>query len=105
MHPTIKLLKSFSNIHVMEIPSGCCGMAGSFGYESEHREFSKKIGELTLLPYIRNLAQDIPIIANGYSCRTQVKLHTTHHPLHLAEWLAQTIETEAIETEACHVSR
>ena len=89
MQNTLKILKSISQLEVIEIPSGCCGMAGSFGYEKEHTGFSKSIGELHLLPFVRNLKEDIPIIASGYSCRTQIQTYTKRKPLHLVEWLAQ----------------
>jgi Fe-S oxidoreductase len=89
MQDTLKVLKSLSE--VTEIPSGCCGMAGSFGYEAEHSAFSKQIGELHLLPFIRKLPENTAIIANGYSCRTQISLYTDRKALHLAEWLLSLI--------------
>jgi Fe-S oxidoreductase len=64
------------NYHVQEIPSGCCGMAGSFGYEAEHYKLSLQIGELTLLPAVRAAAADAEIVAAGISCRQQIA-HTT----------------------------
>ena len=91
MQDTLELLRSFKNVKVTEIPSGCCGMAGSFGHEKEHAEFSRRIGELTLLPFIRKLPKDTCIIANGFSCRSQIVEHTGRKALHLAEWLASTI--------------
>jgi Fe-S oxidoreductase len=60
------------NYQVINIPSGCCGMAGSFGYEKEHYEISMKIGEHTLFPAIRNLPVDSEIVALGTSCRHQI---------------------------------
>lgn len=89
MQDTLKVLKSLSE--VIEIPSGCCGMAGSFGYEKEHSVFSKQIGELKLLPFIRNLPKETAIIANGYSCRTQISLYTDRKAMHLSEWLLSII--------------
>lgn len=86
MQDTLKVLIS-TECHVTEIPSGCCGMAGSFGYEKEHSDFSKKIGELHLLPFVRSLPEETAIIANGYSCRTQIDLYTGRKAMHLAEWL------------------
>lgn len=64
------------------IPSGCCGMAGSFGYEKDHYEVSMKIGELTLFPAVRKAAADVIIAANGTSCRHQIKDGTQKHALH-----------------------
>ena len=60
------------NYSVTIIPSGCCGMAGSFGYEKEHYEVSMQIGEQTLFPAIRNACKDTIISANGTSCRHQI---------------------------------
>tara|TARA_R110002111_G_scaffold26521_3_gene57398 strand:+ start:3177 stop:6071 length:2895 start_codon:yes stop_codon:yes gene_type:complete len=55
-----------------EIPSGCCGMAGSFGYEKEHYELSKKIGEEILFPSVRKLPENASVAACGFSCRHQI---------------------------------
>ena len=66
------------------IPSGCCGMAGSFGYEKEHYDVSMKIGEQTLFPAIRNAGSETIIVANGTSCRHQIKDGTqrlAQHPI------------------------
>ena len=60
------------NYKVTIIPSGCCGMAGSFGYEKEHYEVSMQIGEQTLFPAIRKANEHILISANGTSCRHQI---------------------------------
>ncbi len=91
MKETLEVLRSIPGATVEEIPSGCCGMAGSFGYEKEHYEFSLKIGELTLLPAVRASAAETMIVANGLSCRTQIAQATGRKPLHLAELLAEII--------------
>ncbi|WP_027136546.1 FAD-binding and (Fe-S)-binding domain-containing protein [Gaetbulibacter saemankumensis] len=70
------------NYKVTIIPSGCCGMAGSFGYEKEHYEVSMSIGEQTLFPAIRNTSSDVEISANGTSCRHQIKDGTRRHSKH-----------------------
>jgi FAD/FMN-containing dehydrogenase/Fe-S oxidoreductase len=70
---TVHMLSLPANYRVDIIPSGCCGMAGSFGYEAEHYEVSMKIGELVLFPAVRNLSEDILIAAPGTSCRHQIK--------------------------------
>ena len=70
------------NYKVTIIPSGCCGMAGSFGYEKEHYDISMQIGEQTLFPAIRNASEDITISANGTSCRHQIKDGTQREALH-----------------------
>ncbi|WP_299228077.1 FAD-binding and (Fe-S)-binding domain-containing protein [uncultured Psychroserpens sp.] len=72
------------NYKVSIIPSGCCGMAGSFGYEKEHYDVSMLIGEQTLFPAIRKTSQDVIIAANGTSCRHQIKDGTkreAYHPI------------------------
>ncbi|WP_426430302.1 FAD-binding and (Fe-S)-binding domain-containing protein [Winogradskyella sp. HB-48] len=72
------------NYKVTIIPSGCCGMAGSFGYEKEHYQVSMQIGEQTLFPAIRKASEDVIIAANGTSCRHQIKDGTgriAKHPI------------------------
>lgn len=68
-----------------EIPSGCCGMAGSFGYEKEHYDISKKIGEEILFPAVRSKEEGTVIVANGFSCRHQIEHFTGVKPLHWVE--------------------
>ncbi|WP_164122700.1 FAD-binding and (Fe-S)-binding domain-containing protein [Sphingobacterium sp. xlx-130] len=70
---TEKLLSLPLNYTVEVIPSGCCGMAGSFGYEKEHYELSMKVAELVLLPAVRSAADNVLIAAAGTSCRHQIK--------------------------------
>jgi Fe-S oxidoreductase len=70
---SIEMLSIPENYKVSEIPSGCCGMAGSFGYEKEHFELSKKIGDLVLFPEIRQSASDVVVAAPGTSCRHHIK--------------------------------
>ncbi|MBT8185816.1 MAG: FAD-binding protein [Eudoraea sp.] len=69
---TFDILNLPLNHKVGIIPSGCCGMAGSFGYEKEHYDVSMRIGELKLFPAVRKLEQDVFIAANGTSCRHQI---------------------------------
>jgi FAD/FMN-containing dehydrogenase/Fe-S oxidoreductase len=82
---TKKMLGIPSHFCVTEIPSGCCGMAGSFGFEKEHYDFSMKVGELVLLPTIRNAGKDTVIAASGTSCRHQIKDGTGKTALHPVE--------------------
>jgi Fe-S oxidoreductase len=70
------------NYKVTIIPSGCCGMAGSFGYEKEHFEVSMQIGEQTLFPAIRKANYEVIISTNGTSCRHQIKDGTQIEALH-----------------------
>jgi FAD/FMN-containing dehydrogenase/Fe-S oxidoreductase len=64
---------------------GCCGMAGAFGFEKDKYEVSRSIGELELLPAVRDAAPETLIISDGYSCREQIAQETNRHALHLAE--------------------
>lgn len=70
---------------VTEIPSGCCGMAGSFGYETEHYSLSEKVGEEILFPAIRKRQADSVVVANGFSCRHQIEHFTGIKPKHWVE--------------------
>jgi FAD/FMN-containing dehydrogenase/Fe-S oxidoreductase len=82
-----KALSIPSNYEVIHIPSGCCGMAGSFGFEKEHYDISMKIGELVLFPSIRAAETDTIIAAAGTSCRHQIKDGTSRTAFHPAEIL------------------
>jgi Fe-S oxidoreductase len=84
---TVQLLSLPRNSSVETIPSGCCGMAGSFGYEREHFELSMQIGELVLFPAVRGAADDVLIAAPGTSCRHQIKDGTGRTALHPLEIL------------------
>ena len=81
---TIEMLSIPVNYSVKEIPSGCCGMAGSFGYEKEHFELSNKVGELVLFPDVRKADNDTVISAPGTSCRHHIKDGTGRVALHPA---------------------
>ncbi|MEA1874549.1 MAG: FAD-linked oxidase C-terminal domain-containing protein [Bacteroidota bacterium] len=89
---TMKALSIPRNFHVQEIPSGCCGMAGSFGYEKEHYDVSMKIGEMVLFPAIRNADAETIIVAGGTSCRCQIKDGTDTDALHPAELLLKALK-------------
>ncbi|MFY8026077.1 MAG: FAD-binding and (Fe-S)-binding domain-containing protein [Sediminibacterium sp.] len=82
-----QILSLPKNYTVEIIPSGCCGMAGSFGYEKEHYEVSQKVGELVLFPAVRNKAKETIIAAAGTSCRHQIKDGTSEVALHPVEIL------------------
>ena len=70
---------------------GCCGMAGAFGFEKEKYEISRAIGELELLPAVRQAPTDWLIVADGFSCREQIAQETDRHALHLAEVLQMAL--------------
>jgi FAD/FMN-containing dehydrogenase/Fe-S oxidoreductase len=83
---TIAILSLPANFSVKTIPSGCCGMAGSFGYEKEHYDVSMSIGELVLFPAVRQAPENTVIVAPGTSCRHQVKDGTgriAYHPIEI----------------------
>jgi Fe-S oxidoreductase len=79
------------NYTVEEIPSGCCGMAGSFGYEKEHYELSIKVGELILFPEVRQTDPSVVIAAPGTSCRSQIKDGTGRDAMHPVEVMYQAL--------------
>ncbi len=79
---------------------GCCGMAGSFGFHAEHYDISQTIGELELLPAVRQAPDDWLIIADGFSCREQIAQNTTRHALHLAEVLQMALHPSAMDKDA-----
>ena len=87
LRPTVRMLELPAGYSVQVIPSGCCGMAGSFGYEREHFELSRQIGELVLLPAVRSAPADVLIAAPGTSCRHQIKDATGRIALHPVEIL------------------
>jgi Fe-S oxidoreductase len=82
-----KLILSFpKNYNVLEIKSGCCGMAGSFGLEKEHVSLSVKIGEMALFPHVRSHATSSDIVVSGISCKHHVENNTgcsTSHPVEI----------------------
>jgi FAD/FMN-containing dehydrogenase/Fe-S oxidoreductase len=89
---TIDILSVPANYTVAEIPSGCCGMAGSFGYEKEHYELSMKVGEMVLFPSVRSTSMDTIIAAPGTSCRHQIKDGTNRTALHPVEILFDALK-------------
>ena len=84
---SVKVLSLPTNFSVSTIPSGCCGMAGSFGYEKEHYDVSMKIGELVLFPSVRKNHNSCTVAAPGTSCRHQIKDGTGVRALHTVEIL------------------
>lgn len=92
MKPTLQVLRAIPGFSVEEIPSGCCGVAGSFGYEKEHYELSMRIGELKLLPFVRQCSEETIIVADGVSCRSQIAHGTGRKSLHLSEVLKDALK-------------
>jgi Fe-S oxidoreductase len=87
LQSTVKALSIPANYTVHTIPSGCCGMAGSFGYEHEHYSLSLQIAELVLAPTVRGLPPDALLAAPGTSCRHQIAHTTGRTAAHPAEIL------------------
>lgn len=90
--PAKRMLSLPPNYKVQLIPSGCCGMAGSFGYEQEHYELSMQIGELVLFPTVRKQEASTIIAAPGTSCRHQIKDGTNRRALHPIEVLYEALK-------------
>ena len=88
---TFDILNLPKNYKVTIIPSGCCGMAGSFGYEKEHYSTSMQVGELKLFPAVRKSSGDTIISANGTSCRHQIKDGTEREAMHPVSILRQAL--------------
>jgi FAD/FMN-containing dehydrogenase/Fe-S oxidoreductase len=86
-----KMLSLPVNYKVEIIPSGCCGMAGSFGYEKEHYDLSMNVGELVLFPAVRNASADTVIAAPGTSCRHQIHDGTKKEAKHTLEVLYEAL--------------
>lgn len=89
--PTKFVLGLPPNYTVSEVDSGCCGMAGSFGYEVEHDDISLKMGERRLFPAVRQAETETIIVAPGASCRHQIRFGTGRQALHPAEVLYQAL--------------
>ncbi|MBK9391498.1 MAG: FAD-binding protein [Bacteroidetes bacterium] len=93
--PSIEMLSIPVNYKVKEIPSGCCGMAGSFGYEKEHFDLSNKIGEMILFPEVRTSKLTTIITAPGTSCRHHIKDGTGRVATHPAVVLYEALNKKA----------
>jgi FAD/FMN-containing dehydrogenase/Fe-S oxidoreductase len=88
---TLELLRNLLGATATEVDSGCCGMAGSFGYEAEHYDISQRIGERALFPAVRAQPADTDIVAMGTSCRHQIADGTQRRAKHIAEVLAEAL--------------
>ena len=84
---TVEMLRSLGYQPKL-IESGCCGMAGSFGYESNHYDLSMQIGEMHLFPAIRSMEDEMLVVAPGVSCRAQIESGTNHEVIHPVQLFA-----------------
>jgi FAD/FMN-containing dehydrogenase/Fe-S oxidoreductase len=85
MGPTLRLLRRIPGAEVNDLDAGCCGMAGSFGYEKEHYEVSRLVGEQRLFPALRQAADETVVVAAGFSCRLQIRHFTGRTAVHPAQ--------------------
>ncbi len=90
--PTLEALRLAPGLNPREVNSGCCGMAGSFGFEAGHYEISEKIGAERLFPAVEAASPDTEIAVSGVSCRQQIEHFTSRRPRHIAEVLSDCLE-------------
>jgi Fe-S oxidoreductase len=86
-----RALMAKAGINAVVPDSGCCGLAGNFGFERGHYEVSAAVGERVLLPAVRAAEPDTTIVADGFSCRTQIAQGTPRRAVHLAQLLADAL--------------
>jgi len=91
MPSVMEVLKLIPDLAVERIQSTCCGMAGAFGYAAKHADISQKMAEAALLPAVRDAAEDTLIVADGTSCRQQIRGGTNREALHVARVLADAL--------------
>jgi Fe-S oxidoreductase len=92
MASTLRLLRRVPGAEVIDVDAGCCGMAGSFGYEKEHYEVSRLVGEQRLFPAVRQADDRTVVVASGFSCRRQIEHFTGRQALHPAQLLNELFE-------------
>jgi Fe-S oxidoreductase len=88
MTAAMQLLRRVPGAEVVDLDAGCCGMAGSFGYEKEHYEVSRLVGEARLFPALKKAQPDDVVLAPGVSCQMQIAHFCDREALHPAEFLA-----------------
>jgi Fe-S oxidoreductase len=81
------------------LDSGCCGLAGNFGFEKGHYEVSMAAAERVLLPAVRSADADVEVLADGFSCRTQLRQAGTREPVHLAQLAARALGLRPARSE------
>jgi hypothetical protein len=85
-------------VHYEMPESGCCGMAGAFGFEDRHYDVSMKCGERVLLPKVREASKNTLIVADGFSCREQIKSATERRGMHLAQVIKMALDETPAST-------
>jgi FAD/FMN-containing dehydrogenase/Fe-S oxidoreductase len=91
--PMLRLLRRIPGAEVVDLDAGCCGMAGSFGYETEHYEVSRLVGEGRLFPALRTANENDVVAAPGFSCRMQIEHFTGRAAVHPVRLLRSLVET------------
>jgi Fe-S oxidoreductase len=91
--------------HCEVLDSGCCGMAGAFGYEKKHYEVSQQCGERVLLPAVRAADKEAIIVTDGFSCREQVQQATDRKPMHFAELCKMALDEHGAPTHDTYPER
>jgi Fe-S oxidoreductase len=94
--PIQRLVQRIPNCQAVDMDAGCCGMAGSFGYEREHYDLSRAVGERKLLPAVRAASSDTVVVAPGFSCRHQIQHFTAKQALHPAALLLLMLNQERV---------
>jgi Fe-S oxidoreductase len=89
---TLRMLGRVPGLEPRLIESGCCGMAGAFGYHAEHYDVSMRMGELALLPAVRSAPADALLVADGTSCRAQIEDGTGRRAVHAAVALDRAVD-------------
>ncbi|MEK9784974.1 MAG: (Fe-S)-binding protein, partial [Gammaproteobacteria bacterium] len=92
LSPVNKVLESLPGAKVRNIASSCCGMAGSFGYQQETQSASVEMAELSLLPTLRQTGQNDCVVADGFSCRHQIRDLSDKKPQHVVRVLAEALD-------------
>ena len=91
MGPLLRLLRRVPGAEVTDLDAGCCGLAGSFGYEREHYEVSLQVGEQALFPALRQAPPGAAVVAPGFSCRMQIAHASGRTALHPATFLRELL--------------
>jgi Fe-S oxidoreductase len=91
MRPVERVLGLVPELQVETLDSSCCGMAGSFGYDTSHYEVSMAMGELSLLPRVRSCGEDTLVVADGTSCRHQIRDGAGREAVHVARVLESAL--------------
>jgi Fe-S oxidoreductase len=92
MKPLLGLLRRVPGAEVVDLDAGCCGMAGSFGYEPEHYDVSRQVGEQRLFPAVRKMDAETILVASGFSCRRQIEHFTDCRALHPVQLLQSLLD-------------